>query len=353
MIAALIEAGADVDGRLCDGCTPLFLAVLSGHLNAVKELLRAEANPLLTGTGSWSGMMVFPLDMAVCNDHLRVVRELIVSKQQRETFREVGIERCDGGGGGEGALYGSVMNALLEIMAMLLDAGKVDNTEVALLGAVGCGRDSSKFLLQQRRQPGRTSDVVGYVTLCDIFGITPLFQSIHAFSDDAGVPFLVSPKVVRMLIDAGAYTSSVVCAMNRPMNPPGNGVFFNSTPSAFANFCLGSKVVGRGQTRGMKDATEKQMYRLEAVRRLLLPAEAVHAVSWLWVRKRLLVGGAAQVSRSRRRPIRKTPTNGTPMTFTLSILRRRRRGVLLAALIRWDLMSFSHFAQPFIHNFGV
>lgn len=78
-----------------------------------------------------------------------------------------------------------------------------------------------KFLLQQRRWGGRTVD---YVDSRNGAGATPLFCSIDGHTEEEGVPNLVSPKVVQMLMDAGADTSSAV----RVMNTTGQ-VTFNDT----------------------------------------------------------------------------------------------------------------------------
>lgn len=45
MVQLLIGAGADVNHGSENGFTALFSAVLSGHLEIVKELLRAGAKP--------------------------------------------------------------------------------------------------------------------------------------------------------------------------------------------------------------------------------------------------------------------------------------------------------------------
>lgn len=84
------------------------------------------------------------------------------------------------------------------------------------------------------------------------------------------------------------------------------------------------KVIGQ-------DATEEQMNRLEAVRRLLLRVEAVHAVSWLWRSPSPTVAGGSVES------TRRVDTASTPLRDMLPILRRRagRRRVLLGALFRY------------------
>lgn len=129
-------------------------------------------------------------------------------------------------------------------------------------------------------------------------------------------------------MDAGAHTSSAV----RVTDTPGDEVVFNDTPLAFATDCLLRKKV-----RGNEDATEEHMYMLEAVRRVLLRVEAAHAVSWLWLRESLLLGGTAEVSSrtaGKSSSTRKTSASGTQLRLMLPCLRRRRQGVLLAPLLR-------------------
>ncbi|CAM9124001.1 unnamed protein product [Ectocarpus sp. 8 AP-2014] len=66
-----------MDSRLDDGATPLFLAASDGRLEAVRVLLRANANPLLSACGS------LPLYMAVYNRPL--VRNRSLYKRRRRT----------------------------------------------------------------------------------------------------------------------------------------------------------------------------------------------------------------------------------------------------------------------------
>ncbi|CAM9796779.1 unnamed protein product, partial [Ectocarpus sp. 6 AP-2014] len=70
-MVVLIDAGANVNSRLDDGATPLFEAAKNGRREAVRVLLRANANPPLSAYGN------LPLYMAVYNGHLKVVRELV------------------------------------------------------------------------------------------------------------------------------------------------------------------------------------------------------------------------------------------------------------------------------------
>ena len=317
MIAVLIKAGADVDSRDKTGVTPLWVAASVGP-DATTELLRAKANTLLSAKIS-EGFDQLPLDVAAHEGHARVVHELI---------SQVGIEGCAGASGGVGALQAATMAQHLDIMAMLMDAGVADSGRLLRMAA-GRGLVAIvKLLLQQRHRGRDTSDGEGeYVNLYDGMGMTPLFYSIDG---DGDFRYLISPKVVRLLIDAGADTLSAFLIAE----PQGGEVLFSGTPLAYTNHCIREKQVG-----GSKHAaTEEQMYRLEAVRRLLMRVEAVHAACWLWPREPRPVGVAAQVPS--RKAATKTPENGTHLVSTLPILRRRRRGVLLAPLFRWAGESF-------------
>lgn len=218
----------------------------------------------------------------------------------------------------------------LDTMATLMDAGVADSGRLLRMAAARGLVAIVMLLLQQRHRGRDTSDGEGeYVNLYDGMGMTPLFYSIDG---DGDFRYLISPKVVRLLIDAGADTSSGFLVAKSQ----GGEVLFSGTPLAYTNHCIREKQVG-GEKHA---ATEEQMYRLEAVRRLLMRVEAVHAACWLWPREPHPVGVAAQVPS--RRAATKTPENGTHLVSMLPILRRRRRGVLLAPLFRWAGESF-HF----------
>ncbi len=60
VMGALIEAGANVNGRALTGATPLFVAAQAGQPQAVKVLLRAKSRPAVrkptwrvSGTRRW------------------------------------------------------------------------------------------------------------------------------------------------------------------------------------------------------------------------------------------------------------------------------------------------------------
>lgn len=324
VLTALIEAGADVNCGAVGGSTPLRLAAGLGNVAAVKELLRAKANPLLFMTMTRpSGETSLPLDAAAAGGHSKVVRALV---------QEVGIEGCGGESGGVVALVAAAEEGHVDILAILTGAGVID-TGKAVAAAAGCSCEASvKFLLEQRQRQRATSDgevdhVKSYVNYRDSFGMTALFRSIHVlYDEEGGVLPLVSPKVSRLLVDVGADTASAVRVTDKE-----GKVDFYGTPLAFANRCLRLKGV-----RGIKYAREEQLHRLEAVHRLLMRVEAAHAVSWLWVTESPPISCGYEDSI---RIARKTPANdGTQLTMMLPILRRRRRGVLLAPLLRWEGM---------------
>ena len=263
VLVALIEAGADVNTRSEDGRTPLFVAALNGRLDCVKALLSVKADPLLAtsllgqAASSTTPSMV-PLHAAACEGHSDVVRELI---------SQVKVEGCGGESGGANALAAAARNQHLETMVLLTDAGVVD-AGTALSNASGCGQESAvKFLLEHRRMEDfPTTILADYVNFRDPSGFTPLFRTIDGSLDEEGVPNLISIKVARLLIDAGADATSAV----RVTNGPGGDMYFNDTLLAFTINSLRTKRVG-----GARDARDEQMKRLEAIRRLLLRVQCM------------------------------------------------------------------------------
>eukprot|EP00752_Nemacystus_decipiens_P011677 g10364.t1 len=316
VVAALVDAGANVDSRAEDGQTPLYMAALDGRLETAKVLLRANANPLLTAR-TRRGFVYAPLDVAANNGHSKVACELI---------RKVGIEGFGGGERGVEILAMAAKEGHVDIAAMLTEAGVVDDGN-ALCNAAGCGQAASvQFLLRQREEQrrGRGCAAVDYVNFRDCVGCTPLFRAIECYADNDGTPPLVSPVLVRMLVDAGANTSKKV-----RFTSTSGWLLFHDTPLAFTNDCLRRKKVG-----GRKDASEEQINRLRAVRRLLLRVEAARAVSWLWGREPLQISHDAAVVVPSRKKAR-LATAGAQLASMLPILRRRRRGLHVATLFRY------------------
>jgi len=166
-----------------------------------------------------------------------------------------------------------------------------------------------KCLLQQRE--GKSTGKEAYVNNTDNLGRTPLACSILGCRPG-------SPRILRLLVDAGADTTSAVRLLGNWRRE-----YFNGTPLALTALCLRQKKAEAG-------AAEEQIKTLQAARRFLLRVEAVHAVSWLWPTEfPPLVRTAERTG--------ETKTAVTPLRMMLPLLRRRarRQGVLRVALFRW------------------
>ncbi|CAM9346818.1 unnamed protein product [Scytosiphon promiscuus] len=300
----LIEAGARVDNRMLNEQTPLYVAASGGHTDAVKELLRAKANPLL-GPMLAPDETSTPLDSAAHGGHLEVLRELIT------WFRIAGR-----GGSNDvvRAVHVAVSKDRVDVMAVLFDGGLVDAGEVLLGSTLSGSAACLKFLLQQQDH----GNLAAYVNVFDHVGRTPLLCSVASG--------LCPPSFVRLLLDAGADTTVAA----RFWMPREGGVF-HGTPLAFAARSLRTKKVGG------TSATEKQLHELEGIRRLLLQAEAVHAVSWLWAS-----GSRCNANRTRRRC--GTATLSTQLRTMVPTMRRSaqaRRVVLTTAFRLFLLRRYS------------
>lgn len=259
IMTVLIEAGADLDYRTHEGDTPLYTSCEHAKLEAVRVLLRAGANPLLTSTDTL-GQTFRPLDVAAFKGHYDVARELV---------QHLGVEGCGGKSRGVDALRNAAQTSDVGMMAILMDAGVVDSGE-ALVHAAGYGGEAPvKFLLQRRQRQQQQLSVVGttragdaYVDARDSTGKTAVIGGILLCRSS-------SPRVVRMLLDAGADTVSKV-----QLSMPDGVPFFHGNPLDFVKVYVGQKKEG--------DASGETLKMLEAIRRMLLRVEAIHAVSWLW-----------------------------------------------------------------------
>ena len=110
-------------------------------------------------------------------------------------------------------------NHHVEIMSMLTGAGVVDTGSV-LLAAADFGRESSVQFLLQRQEWKATGPGAGYLDTVTPRGITPLACSVFAFS----------PRVMRLLVDAGADTAAAV----RLTHDQGD-VYFDNTALALVD----------------------------------------------------------------------------------------------------------------------
>lgn len=292
VVKALIEAGANPNSRSLNGASPLFMAAQEGHMDVVKLLLHAKANPLLTNTHAL-GVFV-PLDVAARAGHSEVVLELI---------RQLGIEGCAGPSGGTTALELAARGGCVDTTAVLTQAGVVD-TGFALAAAAGCGREAVVRYLLHRKKQGSAGGLGAYADACCRLGsVSAVFRGMEA----------CSPRVVRLLVDAGAATATRTW-------------IYDSTPLGLVTVALREK-----RTLAGEEATEDQLRRLEAIRRLLLQVEAVHAVSWLWPSGSPSMGGLdAEVT-----PVATATSTSPSRMLSISMRRTRTRGALLAAMLRW------------------
>ncbi|CAM9295066.1 unnamed protein product, partial [Hapterophycus canaliculatus] len=309
MIASLVEDGANVNSRLHDRATPLFKAAFLGHLEAVRELLRAKADPLLTQTDP-SGDMWVPLDVAAQNGHTAVVGEMV---------QRLGIKGCGGASRGVDALHMAAGCGHVDVMAILTGAGVVD-TGVALAVASETSEEASVKLLLKLREAVSTNALGTYVNnTCGAEGKTPLMCCIDFVRPS-------SHRVVRRLIDAGADTTS-----NVPIMFMQGRTGFGITPLGRLSYLASEKKIGTGE-----DATEEQVLKLEGIRQMLLRVDAVRAISWLWPSDPT-VTSVVQAAGNKKSGTKTTSMTGmTSLVLMLPTLRRRneRRGVLLAALCR-------------------
>jgi len=303
VVSALIEEGANIDSRALDGATPLYVGANNGNLGAVRLLLRAKADPLLTKTdGDDISKTYVPLDIAVGGGHTDVVRELI---------QQVGIKGCGGASGGLDALTFAARGNHMHIVEMLTDSGVVDTGE-ALANAARYGRRRCMMFLL-RHQLEKYTGEGAYVDYKCGSGRTPLFEYI-ATRPCSCCP---NPKLVRLLMDAGADTTSSF----RLVDEKTGEEFFDGTPLAFTDKCI-REVTDRDEAW-----REGRLSRLKAVRRLLLRTEAVHSASWLWQNDPRPIANARE------------DTGTPPPRMALRILRQKNdshhRRALLSRLCRW------------------
>ncbi len=187
-------------------------------------LLRAKANPLLRKTSHESGVTSDPLDMDIRKRHSEVARELL---------QQVGLDGCGGACRGVQAFsLAAIVGRPVDTLAALTQAGVVDNG-MALAAAAANRRDLSlKFLLQQMKG----DDVAAYVNSRDNHGNTPVLYAVGS----GGIFFSPSPRILRLLVDAGADTTSAVRVRNTA----------NETPLALVPLCSARRNIRKGRHGG-------------------------------------------------------------------------------------------------------
>lgn len=253
VVKLLIEAGANVDNQTIDGSSPLWIAAARGHLDCVKQLLRAKANPVSAkgnedlGGRKWNSV---PLDIASQTGQTHVVRELL----------KLGIKACGGPSRGRDALWTAAQDNHIGVMTLLRDVGVVDKRK-GLVQAAGFGREAAvRFLLREKKKAKTTSNA--YANSCDEIGRTVLYRAAWG----------AFPRIARFLLDAGADEKTP----SQAQLTMGLRLFFEDTPMALVQRSLDQKMYR------FESATEEQLVRLEAIRRLLLRVDAIRATSWLW-----------------------------------------------------------------------
>lgn len=229
VIAALVQAGADQEAINCQGLTPLHLAAGLGHFEVVQALIEAGSTPdtCLPSDGET------PLFTASGKGYVDVVRALLSANANarlpRTSFSNVEVV----------PLENTVCQGHVEVVHELLQHRGIE----------GCGGAG--------------------------VGVDVLYLSIRA----------CSPRIVRLLVDAGADTESKFGIIGNA-----GDVEYGGTILTLANRVLRTKKVDG------KNATQEQLNGLEGIRRLLMRVEAVHAVSWLWHTERAVIARAFYVS---------------------------------------------------------
>lgn len=321
VIRALMEAGADPNNPRFDGAKPVFFAAWKGQVDAIRELLRGT-------TPSWGESV--PLEAAAEHGHAAAAVELI---------QQLGLKGAGGPSGGVEALGQAAQNNRVGVLAVLTEAGVVD-TGRALTGAAIYGQEAAvKYLLREQERSGKYAGGDAYPDAPDAFGRSPLICCMVACRPS-------SPRIVRLLVDAGANTALTV---RDRKTWGGIGLRSDGTPLGFVTCLLRDK---RGA--GGEPAAEAGLHTLEAIRRLLLQVGAARADSFSWptgdgdgssrvgragesARRAKTAATAATATATVAAAATTTTTTPTPLALTLPILRRRtaRRGVLLMAMFRW------------------
>lgn len=307
LMGLYIRHGADVNSRAEHGVTPLMTAVINRQLHVVQILHKEGADALLPNFEplARNGKTVLPLEEAAQGGCLDIVHELV---------KLFGIAGCGGPSGGVGALVDATDHGHLDIMTLLLGAGVVDTGEALFVANANGKYAHMKLLVQRRWGDSEYLDGAGcfgnWLNGKSVpFVQTPLAHHVSSCSPS-------SPGFVQLLIEAGASLKF------------GNGLgkyqaMNNRTLIGHMNHIQKAKTTGTD-----KPATQDQLYKQEALRRVLLRVDAVTATSWAWTSGKGGNGGNGVPTTAREPAVN--------LTGTMAVLRRRsrRRGVALPAMFR-------------------
>lgn len=245
-MVALMDAGANVNSRMSNGSTPLYIASCLGNLAAVKVLLHKKANPLLRVNKS------YPLGVAAQQGHLQVVQELV---------RRFGADGCSDQGG-ICALETAVYRNRLDVATFLLDSGIVDCDGTALCAAIE-GRNEACIKLMMSRMGGNENMVERYYTNIDDACDNPLLCCL-----DAGRGY--APRIAKFLLEHGANSR-----MKVRFELPGLGEIVEEP-------LVAAKLTLRHEKTHFRVGDTEGVDGLKGVVRLLQQEAAVHANSWAW-----------------------------------------------------------------------
>lgn len=308
LMGLYIRHGANIDARGQNGATPLMAAVVHSQLTSVQFLHREGANALLPilESASRNGKTVLPLEKGAQRGCFDVVHELV---------KLFGITGCGGPSGGVGALTDAADHGHVDIMTLLLDAGVIDTGEALFVTNANGNHAAMKLLVQRRWGDSEYLDGAGCVDNWLNGSNLPFAQTPLARNVNFCIPS--SPRFVQLLIEAGAtikYGTGL-----------GKYQAMNNLPLiGRMNQILDAKTTGTDQP-----ATQDQLYTQEALRRVLLRADAVTSTYWAWPSGE---GGDGE----NRAPTTAQESSAN-LTGTMAVLRRRsrRRGVALPAMLRY------------------
>lgn len=242
MVIELVKAGANVNCRGFRGYTPIIMAAIVGNRKAARVLLYAEADPLLSTQLPGLPKPAYPLDVAAYAGSVEVVRDLL---------HVCGIDGCGGEGRGVLALAFAAKDSHLETLAALTSAGVVDDGS-AIAAAVDFGHGAVvRYLLQHHE--GLTVRGRPYVdSICGPSALSPLLRCVTPRLGPG------SSKIAQILIAYEADTTS-------PQMHTG------TTPlEVMDSVC------------DHQDVTETRRLFITGIRRLVLQADAIRALSWTW-----------------------------------------------------------------------